>query len=126
MSFRIASSQVKVLNQVLVSAATMSGRVVDAQGVGIQHVTVSVWSKTVDSSWLGTGVETDANGYYTLKGVASGGVKIFFDAGTVPPPGPAYQSMWATGKTTWATADVITLTVGQKRTGLNAQLVAVN
>jgi hypothetical protein len=125
-AFRIASSQVKVLNQALVSAATISGRVVDVHGVGIEHVTVSEFSKTVDSRWLGAGVETDSNGYYTLKGVASGGVKILFDAGTVPQPGPAYQSMWATGKATWATADVITLTAGQKRTGLNAQLVAVN
>jgi protocatechuate 3,4-dioxygenase beta subunit len=114
-----ASRQVRTMNAQLVAGATISGRVTNSAGEGIDSVQVMTYSTTTES-WLGASAFTDEQGYYTLKGVQAGGVKVKFDASQAP---TSYDSKWSNDKYSFLLADVLNLTVGQTRTLVNASLV---
>jgi hypothetical protein len=107
------------MNAQLVAGATISGRVTNSAGEGIDSVQVMTYSTTTES-WLGASAFTDEQGYYTLKGVQAGGVKVKFDASQAP---TSYDSKWSNDKYSFLLADVLNLTVGQTRTLVNASLV---
>jgi 5-hydroxyisourate hydrolase-like protein (transthyretin family) len=113
-----ASRQVRTMNAQLVAAATVSGRVTNGAGEGIQDVQVMTYS-TATERWLGAYAFTDAQGYYTLKGVQAGGVKLKFAADHAR---GAYVSEWSNDKATFSLADTITLAAGKNRSSVNAVL----
>jgi hypothetical protein len=106
------------MNAQLVAAATVSGRVTNGAGEGIQDVQVMTYS-TATERWLGAYAFTDAQGYYTLKGVQAGGVKLKFAADHAR---GAYVSEWSNDKATFSLADTITLAAGKNRSSVNAVL----
>jgi hypothetical protein len=113
-----ASRQIRTMNAQLVPAATISGRVTNIDGAGIQEVQVMTYSTSTES-WLGASAFTDAQGYYTLKGVQAGGVKLKFAADQAP---GIYASEWSNDKATYSLADTITLAAGKTRSSVNAVL----
>jgi hypothetical protein len=105
------------INSVLDDGGAVSGRVTNSTGtLGIANVEVQICDLT---GYWHPGTNTDNDGYYTLKGLPGGDYKIEFRAHWVP---GNYVSEWYNDKDSFENADVVTVTVGQTTTGIDAQL----
>ena len=82
-----------VPDQVLASAASIRGRVVNAQGAPLRNARVEAHSST--NAFEGTLAEaqTDSRGIFTIRGLDAGSFKIFVDASGVQ--SATYLSEWA-------------------------------
>ena len=107
-------------NATLKVGATVSGTVT---GVGSALVGGAIAGATVEAYSGSTGnyrlttATTDAGGNYTLRGLPGGIQTLKFSAEQTP-----YVDQWLGDRTSFSTADTVTLTLGQKVTGQNALL----
>ncbi|NEN04939.1 hypothetical protein G3T36_03550 [Diaminobutyricibacter tongyongensis] len=97
--------------------ASISGTVqaAGAPGVGVQGIAVLA---ILPSGGPGGSAMTDANGKYTITGVAAGSYTLDFEAGS------GYAEQWWSGRNSQQTADFFSVAAGQTVTGKNATLVA--
>jgi len=101
----------------LADGGAISGRVTDATGtVGIENVQVQVCD--LANYWY-NGASTDSGGYYTIQGLPGGDYKVEFRTNWTP---GNYVGEWYNDKGSFENADVISVTVGQTTTGIDAQL----
>jgi peptidoglycan/xylan/chitin deacetylase (PgdA/CDA1 family) len=68
------------INATLIKSGTVSGRVTDASGVGIEHVLVRLYDSSNNKylEWLGNSDFTDSNGNFEIPTASSGQRKISF------------------------------------------------
>ena len=115
-----AGQKVTGIDETLVKAATITGRVTLPTGVRMTdgEVTVLVTSVSdpdVDSQ---TG-RVSADGSYRISGLPAGSYRIAFEPRDLP-----VLPQWWDGASTYASAKTLTLAAGQTRTGVNASLPA--
>lgn len=120
---KLASQQVKTsVNYSLVRGATVSGRVVDANGDGVEGVYVYPHGPT-NGLWNGAIGRTDELGNYVLKGVPATGFRLWFDGTQIE--GAEFGDIWNSNRPSWATADTITVPVGTTRANINVVMPTV-
>jgi protocatechuate 3,4-dioxygenase beta subunit len=109
------------IDATMVKGGIITGTVTDSDGNPVEGVDVSVAKPDVSGSLMW--VYTDANGKYTLSGLAAGEYKMYFN-----PTGSSSHSLpeWYNGKlggylTGFSSADVIAVTLGTTQT-IDAQL----
>jgi hypothetical protein len=101
----------------LADGAAISGRVTDASGtVGIENVDVQI--RDLANNWY-PGASTDSDGYYTISWLSAGNYKIEFSTYNVP---GNYTGEWYNNKSSFESADTLSVTPGQTLTGIDAQL----
>jgi hypothetical protein len=111
-----AGSTTANINAQLATGATISGRVTNSSSAGIQSIYVTV----SDLDYDGCGYAyTDVNGNYTVLGLPAGGMKVCFQNN-----GQNYAGEWYNDKSSFATADQVTVTAGSTTANINAQLAA--
>ncbi len=95
----------------LVEGATVSGRLTAPDGTGLANVPVNV-----NGSGWGSGGCTDANGYFTIKGIPPGPSRISVGGYTCN-NGPLYAQVYYVGPNSttpdWNSATLLPLTSGQ-------------
>ncbi|MDQ1355380.1 MAG: hypothetical protein QG657_5690, partial [Acidobacteriota bacterium] len=101
------------INAQLVLGGAVSGRVIDESGAGILNVSVGIYSNN-NSCWD----STDADGYYTVRGIPAGNCTVFF----YPVYAGNYIQEWYNDKSSQETADILNLTSGQTIGNIDAQL----
>lgn len=102
----------------LAPAGYVSGTVTDVAGAPMAGVCVS--GVLPDGSWSRNGGPascSDADGNYTLGGLPTADVKVFFN-----PLNDVHVPQWAYGQDTEATAALIPVTAGQTTSGVNAAI----
>ncbi len=105
------------INARLDAGGSVSGRVTNAGGAGIENIQVGVYD-AVDYSWLGS-TNTDADGYYTVSELPAGNHKVRFkDAGGT------YTTEFYDNKPTFVTADLVAVTAGGTTPNIDAQLTS--
>jgi protocatechuate 3,4-dioxygenase beta subunit len=82
----------------------ISGYVKDAAETGLYGVTVEVWGGQYDY-WIGN-TQTDTNGYFEIPGLMAGSYKILTRTNDI------YPVEWYSDKTSYETADLVTVTEG--------------
>ena len=110
------------VNAILAPAGSVSvsGRITDAAGSGIAHV--SVYDSSNNSKTLGYG-STDSNDDYTVNGLPAGSYKITFSTWeTIDANSNSYLGEWYNDKQSFETADSVTVTVGDTTSNVNAIL----
>jgi len=101
----------------LADGGSVSGRVTDSTGTsGVENVYVQIYDMT--QSHL-TGTSTDGDGYYTINGLSSGDCKVEFQTNNTP---GNYVGEWYNDKSSFQSADTVSVTVGQTTTGIDASL----
>jgi len=104
------------INAQLTPGGIISGRVVDQAGNGIPNASVEVMDiaqyYTINRS------NTDANGYYTARGLPAGTWKIRFDATNVGNYVPEFYN----DKFKYQDADTVAVALGQTVSNIDAQL----
>jgi hypothetical protein len=101
----------------LADGAAISGRVTDSSGtMGIENVDVQL--RDLANNWL-PGTSTDSDGYYTLQGLSAGSYKIEFRTNNAS---GNYVREWYNDKSSFESADTLSVTAGQTLTGIDAQL----
>lgn len=83
----------EVADQVLATAASIRGRVVNAEGQPLRGARVEAHSSYNANEGARGQAETDANGVYTIRGIDAGSYKFFVDASNVR--SATYLSEWA-------------------------------
>jgi hypothetical protein len=97
--------------------AAISGRVTDSSGtVGIESVEVRLHDQAQNYV---TEALTDSDGYYTIQGLGAGNYKLEFQTHHVS---GNYINEWYNDKSSFTSADTLSLTAGQTLTGIDAQL----
>ncbi|HET6513986.1 MAG TPA: DUF4082 domain-containing protein [Thermodesulfovibrionales bacterium] len=109
------------IDAVLRRLGSISGRVTNADGLGIP-VQISAYNGT---AWYST--KADEQGYYTILGIPTGSYKVFFQEGHgfnpyTPPPQYKYKGQWYNNKTNFPDADLVTVTEPYDKGGINAVL----
>ena len=97
----------------LVEGATISGSVTDSQGTVLANVNINVHG----TNW-GYGACTDSSGSYSVTGIPPGTYRVSAGGGTCG-GGQFYKQVFYDNKPDWNSADLITLLVGEPRTGIN-------
>jgi 5-hydroxyisourate hydrolase-like protein (transthyretin family)/protocatechuate 3,4-dioxygenase beta subunit len=101
----------------LAEGGIISGRVTDESGtLGIANISVHV--RDLNNNHI-NGNGTDSNGFYTVRGIPAGDFKVEFWTNNVS---GNYISEWYNNKPDFNQADILTITVGQELTDINAQL----
>ena len=106
------------IDATMTTGASISGTVTgesDSAPVRLADSLVSLY--TVGEDFVAE-TQTDAQGNYSLTGLASGAYKLSFEA----PDGGSYGSEWWQDKPDFDTATGITVATGQVLTGYNAEL----
>jgi len=103
------------INAQLVLGGAVSGRVIDESGAGILNVNVGVYLNNI-SCWN----STDADGYYTVRGIPAGNCTAFFQTSSTV----NYIREWYNDKSSQETADIFIVTPGQTTGNIDAQLAA--
>ena len=103
------------INAQLVMGGAVSGRVIDEAGAGILNVSVAIYLNDI-SYWN----STDADGYYTVRGIPAGNCTVFF----YPAYAGNYIQEWYNDKSSQETADTLSVTPGQTTGNIDAQLAA--
>jgi protocatechuate 3,4-dioxygenase beta subunit len=96
------------------------GTVIDANGNPLSDIYVDVYDTNYE--WVGN-AWTDQNGNYTVHALPSGNYKVSFDPWDHNNMyGTDYLSEWYNNKPDFDSADIVTVTQGQKTSGINAVL----
>jgi protocatechuate 3,4-dioxygenase beta subunit len=96
---------------------SVSGRVTNGSGAGIEGVPVWVYDSNRPATIVSS--ETDADGYYTVRGIPAGSAKVFFNTDL------RYlrvASKYYNDRATFDTAVPVTIVQGQTTPGINAVL----
>ncbi|MCD2444024.1 carboxypeptidase regulatory-like domain-containing protein [Agromyces sp. SYSU K20354] len=101
----------------LTRGGTLSGRVVDAEGLGASFATVEVSS--LDGAYLDE-VRADIQGSYAITGLAAGDYKVRFEPSTERMPG--YLPEWWRDAGSAASAAVVTVAAGEETSHVDAAL----
>ena len=109
------------INAQMAAGGSLSGRVTNASGVGIYYIRVIV--KDLDNNTLGDR-PTDVNGNYSVAGLPTGNYKVFFTENNQSSQDDRYIAEWYSGKSSFASADQVSVTVGSTTSNINAQLAA--
>jgi len=96
------------------SPGGISGRVTDDLGTGIANVNVNVYDPANVPLWT---VTTDGDGYYGVGLMPAGDFKVWFDASAT-----AFESEWYDDQADFASADPVTVLVGQNTPDIDAVL----
>ncbi len=96
----------------------ITGRVTSSDGVPIANVNIDLYNDSLNSYEPAKFAETNANGEYTVEGLAEGEYKIGFS-----PENSAYLSQYYNGQTSLTSANPIFVTAGATTAGINATLV---
>ena len=114
-----AGQTVGGIDAVLAPGATISGTVTAAAG-GVPVASAGVYVHPVDDPDATAAItSTGPDGTYSAPGLRAGSYKVEFR-----PYGSGVGRQWWDGKTSFATADTITLAVAEARTGIDAALPA--
>ena len=98
----------------LVLGATVTGKVTDSIGTPLANVQVNV-----QGSNQGFGGCTDNTGSYTISAIPPGTYRISAGGQSGCTNGKLYRQVFYDNKLDWNLADLIPLSVGQTRTGIN-------
>ncbi|HEY0167191.1 MAG TPA: carboxypeptidase regulatory-like domain-containing protein [Jatrophihabitans sp.] len=104
----------------LAVAAGITGRVTDSAGNGLSFTYVETLG--VDGSYLGAGSFTDDTGRYQVTGLPATAVVVCFRSAEGGPNGAGYLFECYDDHPDASTANPVTTTAGQMRTGINAEL----
>ncbi len=107
------------VNASLRTSRSVSGRVTDTAGHPVAGVSVGLYT-FVDTYLPAYGATTDANGVYSVAGVASTSYRVFFR----PPSGSGLAVQWYNGSPRRYSGTDIAVFSGVNLTGIDAQLVA--
>jgi hypothetical protein len=111
-----ADGNIANIDAQLADAGSISGRVTDASGVGINYFTVYFYN--LNNNEIGS-VRTDADGNYLASGLPVGAAKVQFHV--------FWQDLvseWYNGKSSFAAADPVTVTARSTTPNVNARLAA--
>ena len=101
----------------LAIAGSISGTVTRASdGTGIPSLTVTPFDAASGTSIANASVTTNSLGQYVINGLPAGSYKVLFSGGT------EYIRQWYNNKTSKASGDAVTVTVGGTTSGINASL----
>jgi len=100
----------------LARGGTITGFVRNAQGEGVRNIWVRI-RDLADAPIRN--VQTNSAGQYFALGLATGSYKVLFD----PSPLDNFFPQYYNGKATFASADVVPVTIGQTTSGISASLV---
>ncbi|MBI4689279.1 MAG: carboxypeptidase regulatory-like domain-containing protein [Nitrospirae bacterium] len=105
------------IDAVLALGGSISGRVTDSGGTGIQNFSfVYVYDANDSIEWVST-ASADLNGNYIAKGIPTGSFKVWFLDGS-----GAYVGEYYNDKTDFITADTVSVTAPDTTTGIDAEL----
>ena len=104
----------------LAVGAGISGRVTNSAGHGLSFTSVETYG--ADGSYLAGGGFTDDTGRYQLTGLPATAVVVCFRNVGGSPTDPGYLFECYDYQPDVSTADPVTTTAGQMRTGINAEL----
>jgi hypothetical protein len=115
-----AAASTTPLSQVVLSAASITGKITNVSGAAVTNIQVYVYDPILNTPILTIpGTMNQADGTYAIAGVPNGNYKIGFNVGL----NPAYVKQYYNGKSSIGSADVLTLS-GTTKTGINAVLSA--
>jgi protocatechuate 3,4-dioxygenase beta subunit len=105
------------INAQLADGGAVSGRVTDEAGNGIVNVDVQIMDLSI---YTYTQVNTGADGYYTVQGVAPGNCRVYFNGTSAGNYIPEYYN----NKNGWQplSSDTVAVTAGQTTENIDAQL----
>ncbi len=103
------------IDAVLTLAGSISGRVTDGSGAGISGLSVSASDSNVLLTRALT--TTNANGDYTLRGLATGSYKVHFEANGID-----FADEWYNDQVNFASADLVVVTEPDNTPGIDAVL----
>jgi len=110
------------VNAVLTAGASISGRITDAS-TGSPIPDIEIYALDANGTGVGCYSYTDANGDYILKGLPAGNFKINFNSYYYNLYNQGlYNDQWYDEKTTFDSADFLSLTAGQTISGIDAAL----
>jgi hypothetical protein len=98
---------------VLTGGGSISGRVSDTSGNSINSAWVGVYDLNY---YYVSGTTTNSSGNYTVSAVPAGNYKVTFDVSV------NYVAEWYDDKSSFYTADLVTVITGQDTPGIDAQL----
>ncbi len=102
------------IDAVLFRAGGISGRIIDASGGGVGNVEVQVFG--AQHTWMGN-TRSEADGAYSVNGLASGTYKVFFKAEDI-----GYGAEWYDNKSTFETAADVVVKAPKTTANINAVL----
>ncbi len=114
------------INAQLQTGGTISGKVINVNGLPLAGVEVTAYtsaSTSSDQNQVGGAATTDANGNYSVAGLASGNYKVGF--GWPGLTGAVYASRYYNGQADLDHANPVVVTLGQDTAGVNATLASV-
>lgn len=111
-----AGSDTPGVNAQLAAGATISGRVRDPYGVGINNIPVEVYDGS--GNYLYNDY-TDSNGDYAITNLPAGGLKVLFKASY----GGTYLDEWYNDKHSFYYADPVNVTAGSTTANINADVL---
>lgn len=124
-SYDIADNVVVTAGQItsgidahLGAACTITGRVVNYEGVGVPLCNVGLFSSSNRLNKR-NGAQSNFDGYYALSNIPSGDYKIFFFPFQCT---PNYAFEWFNDKSSFETAEIISVYNGQTASGIDARL----
>ena len=103
------------IDAVLEVGGSITGRVTNSSGAGIADIWVYA---TNSANGYGYSGNTQSDGNYTVVGLPSGSYRLEFYGGD-----SGYITQWYNNKTSFDSADVVTVTAGSTTGGINATLV---
>jgi protocatechuate 3,4-dioxygenase beta subunit len=115
-----ASTVTDGIDAVLPVAAGITGRVTDSAGSALAFVAVETYR--ADGSYLGPYGSTDDTGRYQVTGLPATAVTVCFRSAEPGPNGAGYLFECYDNQPDISTANPVTTTAGQLRTGINAAL----
>jgi hypothetical protein len=110
----VSDSQTTTLaNAVLTGGGSISGQVTDTSGNSIN----SAWVRVYDLNYYYvSGTATNSSGNYTVNAIPAGNYKVHFDVSV------NYIGEWYDDKSSFYTADQVSVLTGQDTPGIDAQL----
>lgn len=104
------------INAALTQGGSVSGTITDLGGLPLAQVCASLTTTTGD--YVSAGACSDAKGHFQTIGVPPGNYDVVFDDQAGP-----YMEQWYSGKTTQASANAVTVTLGSIRANTNAAMI---
>ena len=118
----IASHARTGINATMHRGGSIAGVVTQGSSTGPPAPDVCVEADSSNPDNLGGFAGTGARGSYLINGLAAGTYQVYFDTSCLDTVGPGLAPQWYDDKATQATANAVTVTVGQTQTGIDAAL----
>ncbi|HUC21284.1 MAG TPA: carboxypeptidase regulatory-like domain-containing protein [Streptosporangiaceae bacterium] len=117
-----ASHATRDVNATMQPGGSIGGVVTEGSSSGppVPDVCVEAVSSNPDN--LGGFAGTGTHGGYLVTGLAAGTYQVYFDTSCLDTVGPGLAPQWYDDQARQATANAVTVTVGQTQTGIDAAL----